>query len=450
MKQIYNQKRASKSSAATMGLALLAAAIGFGTPQTSQAQEITPVWSITAPNSNWFGTGNTERGLTYNPATGNLIVASRQGGVTPVLVNSATGDSVGVLDNTGIAGGTFAFNQIRATADGQIFTANLTVNAATSNVKIYRWANETAAPALIYDDTMTNADGVRYGDALGAWGAGDNVVLLLSGTNPGVIAQFQWDGSALTKTAEFIVEPNVGRGGFSHGVYTDPGSGNNFVLAAGTGAAPQAINLADGTTLQAYSSGDVEATDLNSVMLIDGINYLGDFYVAAGPAFTNGLFYMFRLEATGNATLLTQFGPLGANANTNNTGGVIFDADKGYVYLMDTNNALIAIDAIAAIVATSTEETDNETVRGFELSQNYPNPFNPTTNIRFNLAASTEVTLEVFNMVGQQVATLVAGERMAQGSHEVTFDASDLGSGIYHYRIVAGSFVSQKSMVLLK
>ena len=55
------------------------------------------LWTITAPTSNWFGTGNTERGLGFNPVTGNLIVASRQGGVTPILIDAATGDSVGML-----------------------------------------------------------------------------------------------------------------------------------------------------------------------------------------------------------------------------------------------------------------------------------------------------------------------------------------------------------------
>ena len=57
----------------------------------------TPVWSFSAPKSTWFGTGNTERGLGFNQATGNLIVASRQGGVTPILIDAATGDSVGML-----------------------------------------------------------------------------------------------------------------------------------------------------------------------------------------------------------------------------------------------------------------------------------------------------------------------------------------------------------------
>jgi len=85
----------------------------------------------------------------------------------------------------------------------------------------------------------------------------------------------------------------------------------------------------------------------------------------------------------------------------------------------------------------------------YALSQNYPNPFNPSTKIDFTLPASSQVELKVFNVLGQEVASLVSGTLTA-GSHTVTFDASKLASGIYMYRISAGSFVSTRKMVLLK
>ncbi|MGN8225642.1 BspA family leucine-rich repeat surface protein [Gracilimonas sp. BCB1] len=86
----------------------------------------------------------------------------------------------------------------------------------------------------------------------------------------------------------------------------------------------------------------------------------------------------------------------------------------------------------------------------FELNQNYPNPFNPTTVIRYGVPQSSEVRLEVFDMLGRKVATLVNGERQRAGWHQVNFDASRLASGMYLYRIVAGKYVQTKKMMLIK
>lgn len=85
----------------------------------------------------------------------------------------------------------------------------------------------------------------------------------------------------------------------------------------------------------------------------------------------------------------------------------------------------------------------------FKLSQNYPNPFNPTTVINYSVATKGAVRLEVFNILGQKVATLLNKVQNA-GQYDVSFDASQLTSGVYIYRIMAGSFVQSRKMVLLK
>ena len=87
--------------------------------------------------------------------------------------------------------------------------------------------------------------------------------------------------------------------------------------------------------------------------------------------------------------------------------------------------------------------------KAFRLEQNYPNPFNPSTKIEFSVPAASRVELKVYNILGQEVATLV-NETLKAGNHAVTFDASRLATGVYLYRITAGTFVSTKKMLLLK
>ena len=83
------------------------------------------------------------------------------------------------------------------------------------------------------------------------------------------------------------------------------------------------------------------------------------------------------------------------------------------------------------------------------LSQNYPNPFNPVTSISYQLPEASAVTLTVFNVAGQEVALLVDGQVNA-GYHTVQWDASDMASGIYFYRIRAGNFTDMKRMIVIK
>lgn len=85
----------------------------------------------------------------------------------------------------------------------------------------------------------------------------------------------------------------------------------------------------------------------------------------------------------------------------------------------------------------------------FELFQNYPNPFNPNTIIKYSLPEDGFVNLAVFNMLGEEIITLVSEEQNI-GSYEVEFNATSLPSGIYFYRLQAGSFVETKKMVILK
>jgi len=86
---------------------------------------------------------------------------------------------------------------------------------------------------------------------------------------------------------------------------------------------------------------------------------------------------------------------------------------------------------------------------GFVLEQNYPNPFNPSTNIRYAVANKQFVSIKVYDVIGNEIATLVNEEKPA-GSYEVEFNAGNISAGVYYYTIVTESFVQTKKMILLK
>jgi len=115
---------------------------------------------------------------------------------------------------------------------------------------------------------------------------------------------------------------------------------------------------------------------------------------------------------------------------------------EDYTWFMDDFSLLKADD-------TSSELAGADIPESLQLSQNYPNPFNPTTKIDFALPEAAQVTLEVYNMLGQKVVTLENGH-LSAGQHSVSFDASDLSSGIYLYRLQAGNQVLTRSLTLVK
>jgi hypothetical protein len=105
---------------------------------------------------------------------------------------------------------------------------------------------------------------------------------------------------------------------------------------------------------------------------------------------------------------------------------------------------------------TITPVEGNEAIpTDYALGQNYPNPFNPSTRISFSLPRETPVTLEVYNMLGVKIRTLMAGQTKSAGFYTISWDGKDdagnvMSSGIYLYRVSAGSFVASKKMTLLK
>ncbi len=112
-------------------------------------------------------------------------------------------------------------------------------------------------------------------------------------------------------------------------------------------------------------------------------------------------------------------------------------------------NPTVANRPKLTVTYTTPNSVGEDLPRTFALHQNFPNPFNPSTNIRFDTQRSGFVSLKIFNLLGQEIATLVSGVLEA-GNHEVKWDATHFSSGVYVYRLQSGTFTATRKLVLSK
>jgi hypothetical protein len=193
---------------------------------------------------------------------------------------------------------------------------------------------------------------------------------------------------------------------------------------------------------------DIDARDVAQLaadaQYTDNTGYIavpaGAYTIDISPAGTGTIIASFGADLTplaGGTAMVLASGFLDPAANQN---GPAF----GLIAVL-ADGTVLELDA----VATSLDDRLSDAPQSFELYQNYPNPFNPSTQISYDLAQTTNVRVEVYNVVGQRVATLVNSQQSA-GTYTVNFDANSLASGMYIYRIEAGNFVQVRKMMLVK
>ena len=125
-------------------------------------------------------------------------------------------------------------------------------------------------------------------------------------------------------------------------------------------------------------------------------------------------------------------------------GDILFQNPDGFIIGFITNDISAYYSNIVSV-----RDKYNSKITGYFLSQNYPNPFNPTTTITYSLPKSTFVTLKVYDIIGEEIAELV-NEKKDSGTYDVTWNAQNIPSGVYFYKITAGEYSKTIKMILLK
>ena len=118
--------------------------------------------------------------------------------------------------------------------------------------------------------------------------------------------------------------------------------------------------------------------------------------------------------------------------------GYIFSGTDGFSVYRRLYSEIIGVKNISTEIPSK-----------YSLSQNYPNPFNPVTNLEFGILKLGFVTLKVYDLLGEEVSTLV-NEKLIPGKYQVEFDAGSLTSGIYFYRLTSGDFTDTRRMMMIK
>ncbi len=168
---------------------------------------------------------------------------------------------------------------------------------------------------------------------------------------------------------------------------------------------------------------------------IDGALYAIQ-HAEFGPPWLNNKGRLFRIQNGTVDTLLSEMPrPSGLVFNSN---GDLFISSFSDDNIVKVSNLPVGIEDENIFVADD-----------FSLEQNYPNPFNPSTSIQYRVSSNSNVSLKVYDVLGNEVATLVNEEKSA-GSYEIKFNAAGLSSGIYFYKLQAGSMVETKKMILMK
>jgi hypothetical protein len=301
--------------------------------------------TATGSNYNYLQAGNLERGLAYNPATGNLTLVSRSTAGNGIrLLNGATGADVGSLNQGSgiITGGTFTTNMAAASSDGSIYVANLQSNVSTTPFKIYRWASEgAAAPTVFFNSTIPGYTGTpRHGDTLDLIGSGATTTLVAGAS--GVTGYSLIDSLGVATAVPTFVPAGPSAGDFRLGATFGSTAATVFGKQTAQGMEVTSPGVSLFTNVALTSAGEAPM----DFAVVGGVPVLAVLDV------NNSILRVYDVTNPGAPALLasgtTTSGTL--TANINGAGQVRFGAftpGGAIVYAMSTNQGIQAFQLAA-------------------------------------------------------------------------------------------------------
>jgi hypothetical protein len=410
----------------SLSIALLSVLVAFST----QADELVPLWQL-APNDRTYvtGTNYTERGIAFNPATTNLLVVSRLGGLNVIVLDAATGAELRMLNVDDISGGTFALSMIGVSDDGVVYAANLSTSLTATRFKLYRWENDQSDsiptiafdgdPAGVDESTGASKNPQRWGDSLDVRGSGANTMVAVPSRASGTVAIFTTtDGVTFASTLITNAAVSAGSLGVAFG------EGNTlWTKVNGQPLRHVSFDLATG---QATLIKEFADPAFPSAIAPIGVNpakkLLGGISIATPDDFR--LFDISNLSQP--PALIDRENFPADNANANFVGSVDFGTVRGTnsVFALDSNNGIVAYRVVstpASPPVITTQPQSQIALEGgpvtFTVAASGTAPFGYQWQFKeTNIASATNAALSITNLQSAAAGSYRAIVSNAAGS----------------------------------
>jgi len=285
------------------------------------------------------------------------------------------------------------------------------------------------------------------------------------GTNPAPVL-----GHTLGSTGQFD-SALVGIGGSSTANYVNTGWNMNFGTSSWTismwinniGTTTNYMFGNDITTsFRCFTNGAAGAgnitlrgnnfANVNVTGVLPGpsvVHFVYDSASTSVKTYVNGVFQSSTTQSALNLTAAAVFKVGGYGTSSAIGVGWLMDEFRVYKRALDTAEIAATWNHTLPYTFVGVVTQNYEVPSVYKLEQNYPNPFNPSTTILYSIPVEGNVELQIFNMLGQNVETLVNNFQKA-GNYKATFDGANLPSGVYTYRLTSGNFIETRKMILIK